>query len=75
MTVDTAVSFTVTDNQAGDGGGGGIYADGSVSFSSVDSIIFSGNHASTYGGAISAYNAITGFRFRKGHLFRQYRRL
>ncbi|WP_303191507.1 PEP-CTERM sorting domain-containing protein [uncultured Akkermansia sp.] len=59
MTVDTAVSFTVTDNQAGDGGGGGIYADGSVSFSSVDSIIFSGNHASTYGGAISAYNAIT----------------
>lgn len=74
MTVDTAASFTVTDNRAGDGGGG-IYAAGSISFSGVDNIIFSGNHASTYGGAISAYNDITGFRFRKGHLFRQYRRL
>lgn len=58
MTVDTAASFTVTDNRAGDGGGG-IYAAGSISFSGVDNIIFSGNHASTYGGAISAYNDIT----------------
>lgn len=59
MTVDTASSFTMTDNEAQGGGGGAIYADGSASFSAVDSLIFSGNHASTYGGAISAYNDIT----------------
>lgn len=59
VTVNTASAFLMENNQAQGGGGGAIYADGSASFSAVDSLTFSGNHASTYGGAISAYSDIT----------------